>query len=117
MGKVMYGILSSLGIFMVLAIGAGVPISAMYFIVKNGFDIIAGTLISIISILTAGVLGLLLIIFVFEEGREKLIHELDYSERERLNILRAETRAVLEEMDDMVKLLEDIRNILKEVGE
>ena len=117
MGKVVFSVLAIVAMLMIIAIGAGVPIAALYFMVNYGFDTIAGTIISISAVVVGGGLAFFLIIFVFEEKGSKLISGIDESERERLNILRAETRAMLEEFDEMINVLSDIKNLLKEVGE
>jgi uncharacterized membrane protein YdjX (TVP38/TMEM64 family) len=115
-GKVIFGVLVIVAMFMIISIGAGVPIVAIYFMVNYGFDTIAGTLISIIAVAVGGGLAFFLIIFVFEERGERLLSSIDESERERLNILRAQARAMLEEFDEMINVLSDIKDILKEVG-
>jgi uncharacterized membrane protein YdjX (TVP38/TMEM64 family) len=117
MGKVVFGVLVIIAMIMIMAIGAGVPIAAIYFMVNYGFDTVAGTLISITAVVVGGGLAFFLIIFVFEEKGGKLISGIDESERERLNILRAETRAMLEEFDEMIGILSEIKDILKEVGD
>jgi hypothetical protein len=115
MGRLAFGILAGLALLTVIAIGFGVPFIAIYFTVFYGINVFVSILISVFAVIVAGVLGFFIIVFVFEERGSALLSDMDESERERLNILRAETRALLEEFDEMVGVLEDIRNLLKEV--
>lgn len=99
---------------MVVAIGFGVPAAAMYFTVRYGFNEIVTGVISFIAVVAASlaaVVGAGTGIFEARlEGGVRL-------EREKLNLFRAQQRAMLEELDEIVKLLDEIRNVLRSAQE
>jgi hypothetical protein len=109
------GKISVLTALLVLVIGFGIPAFTFYFTAYHGFDsLIAGIIIfiALIVALTFGILG----ITISSE-------ELDYggglssSEREKLNMMRASQRATLEEIDDVLEVLKEIRDLLKAAQE
>lgn len=90
-------------------IGFGVPALSIYTTIYHGFNYIATTLISI----TALIIGGALLFFGIVTGPLGLGEGLDASERKRLEMLRAHLRATLEEMDDIIELLGEIRDLLR----
>jgi len=98
-----------------IAIGFGIPALTLYFTVYHGFDSLIAGIIIFIALLGACALGVVGIAISSEELEYDA--GLSSSEKEKLNMLRAHQRATLEEMDDIVKLLKEIRDILKTVGE
>jgi len=92
-----------------ISIGLGVPIVCLYFVVNYGFDYWIAGVIALMAVLVGG--GIIIVGMTAGPLRE----EEDYGEidRERLRILRSQQIAALEEMDDMVKILSEIRDSLK----
>lgn len=117
MGKVAYVSLATLGLLSVILIGAGVPIASIYYTVNYDLNFIVTIIVSFFAILCAGILGFFIFAFIFEEHASDLLREeMSPSDKEKLNILRAHLRATLEELDEVGKLLKDIRDVLKEAG-
>lgn len=99
---------------MVVAIGLGVPVASIYFTVHYGFNEVLTGLFSIFAIISAFIIGVVGIgEGIFESPLESAVS----IEREKLNMLRASQRATLEELDEIVKILREIRDALKEVQE
>ncbi len=94
-----------------IAIGLGVPFVCLYFVVNYGFDHWIAGAIAFIAVLVGG--GIMIVGMT----AGPLSEEEDFGEidRERLTVLRNQQKGVLEEMDDMVKVLTDIRDALKSV--
>jgi len=94
-----------------ISIGLGVPFVCLYFVVNYGFDYWVAGIIAFMAVLVGG--GI--IIVGMTAG--PLSEEGDYGEidRERLRILKSQQMAALEEMDDMVNILSEIRDALKSV--
>jgi hypothetical protein len=92
-----------------VAIGLGVPVASIYFSVYHGFNWLVAGVIGFFALIIAGVLGV--VGFLASTGE---IHEgISTSEREKLNMMRAHQRATLEELDDIIAILREIRDILK----
>ena len=99
---------------MVIAIGLGVPVASIYFTVHYGFNEVLTGLLSIFAIIGAFVIG---IVGIGEKIFEPSLESTSSIEREKLNMLRASQRATLEELDEIAKILKEIRDALKEVQE
>ena len=95
-----------------IAIGLGVPVACLYSVVTFGFNYITAAIIACAAIGIGG--GILIVAIVngaFEdEGNDRVAQE-------RLRILRNQQRATIEEMDSIVKVLEEIKDVLKSVEE
>jgi len=98
----------------IILIGFGVPTVCIYFSVFHGFNFIAAGIIAVLALIVAGVLALLGMAI----GSEEMPSEsLKPSEMEKLNLLRAHQRATLEELDDVIDMLKEIRDLLKAAHE
>lgn len=99
----------------IIALGFGVPAICIYYCVHQGFNIILAGIIAIIALAMAGVIGFFGIIMrplgQLEPGG------ISSSEREKLNMLRAHQRATLEELDDIIAILKEIRDVLRAAQE
>jgi len=94
----------------IILLGFGVPTFCIYFSVFYGFNFIVAGIIALLALIVAGVLAILGMAI----GSEELPPEsLKPSEREKLNLLRAHQRTTLEELDDVIDVLKEIRDILK----
>jgi hypothetical protein len=93
----------------IVAIGFGVPVASIYFSVYHGFNWLIAGVIGIFALIVAGVLGVVGMAISSEEIPE----DISSSEREKLNMLRAYQRATLEELDDVIAILREIRDVLK----
>jgi ABC-type protease/lipase transport system fused ATPase/permease subunit len=98
----------------VILIGFGVPTVCIYFSVFYGFHFIVAGIIAALALIVAGVLAILGMTIGNEEVPSESIKP---SEREKLNLLRAHQRATLEELDDLVDVLKEIRDVLKATQE
>lgn len=96
--------------FSIVALGLGVPAVCIYFCVYEGFNIVLGGIIAIIALVMAGGIGFFGVVMgpLGELGSEGI----SSSERRKLNMLRAHQRATLEELDDIIEVLEEIRDLL-----
>jgi hypothetical protein len=93
----------------IVAIGFGVPVASIYFSVYHGFNWLIAGIIGFFALIVAGFLGVVGMAISSEEIPEGI----NTSERERLNLMRAHQRATLEELDDIIAILKEIRDILK----
>lgn len=96
----------------VVAIGLGVPALCFYYTVYHAFNYVAAAIIAIVALLAAGSIGIVGIV-LGPLGQEAA----GDSERRRLEMMRAHQRATLEEFDEIIAVLEEIRDVLKEVEE
>ena len=98
----------------VVAIGLGVPASILYMSIFYGFSHIVAGIIAVVSLFVAGAMGF----FGIVSGPlgERPIGLSD-SEMEKLKMMRAHQRATLEELDDIIVVLEEIRDLLRAVEE
>ncbi|MGQ9530579.1 MAG: hypothetical protein ACUVQX_05115 [Candidatus Bathycorpusculaceae bacterium] len=98
----------------IILIGFGVPTICIYFSVFHGFNFIVAGIIALLALIVAGILA----IIGMAIGSEEMPSEtLKPSEREKLNLLRAHQRATLEELDDIIEILREIRDVLKSAQE
>lgn len=97
----------------IILLGFGVPVVSIYFSVYHEFNIIIATIIAVLSLIIAGILAVLGLILILTGEEAQTLETIKPSERERLHLLRAHQRATLEELDDIVDVLEEIKNLLK----
>jgi hypothetical protein len=98
----------------IILLGFGVPTVCIYFSVFYGFNFIVAGIIALLALIVAGVLAVLGMAIGSEEMPPESLKPL---EREKLNLLRAHQRATLEELDDVIDVLKEIRDILKAAQE
>lgn len=91
----------------VVLMGGLVPVAAIY-ATTHGLNIILAAIVVIAGLGSAVALGVVGMGVGFASG--------DDHDRERLRILRASNRAMIEEMDEMVKLLSEVRDYLVKGG-
>jgi hypothetical protein len=107
--------ISTLLVISIIALGFGTPVACVYFSVYHNFNWMGATLLSLAAIIMAGTLGFFGIV-TGPLGQEE-IGGLSESERKKLELMRVHQRATLEELDEMIEILKDIRDILKTAGE
>jgi len=95
----------------IITIGFGVPALSIYYSVFYGFNSILAGIVIIVALTIAGGLGF----FGIVTGP---LGHVDFggpsaAEKEKLNMMRAHQRATLEELDDIITILKDIRDVLK----
>ncbi len=98
--------------FSAVAVGLGVPALSLYFSVYHGLNAVIAAIVAIFAIISGGVLGILGVV-IGPLGQSD--DGISASERQRLSQMRAHQRATLEELDDVVEVLEEIRDVLKAV--
>lgn len=98
----------------VIAIGLGVPAVCFYYTVYHAFNFIAAAIIAIVAIISAGSIG---IIGIVTGPLGQVFEGLSNSEKRKLDMMRAHQRATLEELDDIIAILREIRDVLKAVEE
>ena len=105
---------------MVVALGLGLPYVALNYMVFHGLSPWIGVPLAIFGILSAG-LAIIIGLGMMEE-----IPFSNWSEKEKvqlrllsekINAYRARQRAMLEELDEMISILKEIRDVLKMTGE
>jgi len=95
-------------------IGLGVPALAVYYAVYHGFNHLTAGIMAIVALAVAGSL----LFFGIVTG--PLGHEVKVvmtSERRRLEMMRAHLRATLEELDEIIDVLREIRDLLRGLEE
>ncbi|MEM3580500.1 MAG: hypothetical protein QXH40_00670 [Candidatus Bathyarchaeia archaeon] len=98
----------------IILLGFGVPAISIYSSVFHGFNVIVAGLVAIFALIVAGVL----VIIGLAMGSEELPStKVKPSEMEKLNLLRAHQRATLEELDEIIVVLREIRDVLKAAQE
>jgi hypothetical protein len=98
----------------IILLGFGVPAICVYSSIQYGFNFIVAGLISALALIVAGVLAVIGIAIGSEEIH---LEDMKPTERDKMNLLRAHQRATLEEMDDMIDVLKEIRDLLKAAQE
>ncbi|MEM3671288.1 MAG: hypothetical protein QW767_06055 [Thermoprotei archaeon] len=101
------GILVS-SVIMAVAVAGGVPATALYEMSK-GLSPLVGTLLAFFALVAGSVLG----IVGLGVSSEREGHDDDF---EKLQMFRAANRALVEEFDDMIPILKDIRDYLVKGG-
>jgi len=102
--------------FVVTALGFGVPAVFVYCSVYHNFNSIVAGIISIIALVIAGAIGFFGIV-TGSFGEITTSEGWTSAEREKLNMIRAHQRATLEELDDIIALLKEIRDVLQSAQE
>ena len=93
-----------------ILLGFGVPAVSIYFSVFHGFNFIIAGLIALLALIVTGVLVIVGLAIGSEESASERIKP---AEKEKLNLLRAYQRATLEELDEIIDVLREIRDILQ----
>jgi hypothetical protein len=101
----------------IILIGFGVPAICVYSSVKYGFNSILAGIVAIFALIVAGILAALGLIFGYTQHDDNMSSAITADEKEKLNLLRADQRATLEELDDIVTILKEIRDVLKTAQE
>jgi hypothetical protein len=97
-----------------IAIGLGVPGICLYASLFYGFNYVAAAIVALMAVLVGG--GIV-IVGVTTGPLGKTFDDSGRIERHKLRVLRENQRATLEELDDIVDVLGEIRDILKSVEE
>ncbi len=102
--------------FSVIAIGFGVPYFSLRAVITHAIPEWMGLIIAVAAILSSAILGI-----VCYATAATAFEELSSPQRERelehkLKVYRARQRALLEEFDEIVSLLREMRDILKQAG-
>lgn len=97
-----------------IAIGLGVPAVSVYYSITIGFNYIVAGIIAAIALFAAASIAIVGIIL---GPLGQVSEDMSISERQKMNAMRAHQRATLEELDDIIDVLKDIREVLKAVEE
>ena len=94
--------------------GMVVPVACIYAVINYGFNNFTAAVIAIAAIILAGGIAIVGIVLGplghSDDGMSR-------AERDSLRAMRAHQKATLEELDDIIEVLGDIRDILKSVEE
>jgi hypothetical protein len=97
-----------------IAIGLGVPAACLYATVFYGFNSVTAAIVAIAGIIIGGGIGAIGIIL---GPLGQTFDDTSRADRERMRAMRAHQRATLEELDDVIAVLGEIRDVLKAVEE
>lgn len=97
-----------------IAIGLGVPAVCLYATVFYGFNSVTAAIVAITGIIIGGGIGAIGIIL---GPLGQTFDDTSRADRERMRAMRAHQRATLEELDDVIAVLGEIRDVLKTVEE
>ncbi|MFB0558577.1 MAG: hypothetical protein ACETVY_05630 [Candidatus Bathyarchaeia archaeon] len=97
-----------------VAIGLGVPAACLYATIFYGFHSVTAAIVAIAGIIIGGGIGVVGIVL---GPLGQTFDDTSRVDRERLRAMRAHQRTTLEEMDDIVAVLGEIRDVLKAVEE
>jgi hypothetical protein len=100
----------------IILLGFGVPAITIYSSVQYGFNSIIAGVIAVFALIVAGVLAVVGMALGWEQS-DMMSNAVTPEEKEKLNLLRADQRATLEELDDIVAILKEIRDVLKTAQE
>ena len=102
-------------VVMVVAMGFGVPYAAIHYMTFHGLSPWIGAPLAVLAMIGAGIVAVVglgvmedLPLDLGSSERERLL-------RERIEAYRARQRAMLEELDEIVSLLREIRDVLRGV--
>ena len=98
----------------VIALGVVFPMFLIHYMVVYGLVWYVALPLIVLSLIGAGILGVVGFAIVLESEPIKTPKS-DRLLAEKLRIMRARQRALLEELDEIVELLREIRDILKSV--
>jgi hypothetical protein len=105
-----------LTVLCITLLGFGVSAISIYSSVQYGFNSIIAGIIVVFALVVSGLLAV--VDMALGLGRDEVMSNATSSEeREKLNLLRADQRATLEELDDIVSVLKEIREVLKTAQE
>ena len=105
---------SALIVLSAIAIGLGVPGICLYANLFYGFNFLAAAVIALLAVLIGG--GIV-IVGVIQGPLGRVSDDSRRVERQRLRVLREQQSATLEELDGIVGVLGEIRDLLKAVEE
>jgi hypothetical protein len=94
-----------------IAIGVIVPLSALYY-VGHGLSVLVASILVFFALAAATILGVVGIGVTAETDASDA-----NTDFERVRVLRASQRAMIEELDDIIELLKQIRDSLSPKGE
>lgn len=97
-----------------IAIGLGVPAICLYANLFYGFNFLAASAVSLMAVLIGGGIA---IVGIIQGPLGRVFDDSGRVERQRLRVLREQQRANLEELDGIVGVLSEIRDLLKAVDE
>lgn len=97
-----------------IAIGLGVPAACLYATVFYGFNNVTAAIVAIAGIIIGGGIGVVGIIL---GPLGQTFDDTSRADRERMRAMRSHQRATLEELDDVIAVLGEIRDVLKAVEE
>jgi hypothetical protein len=97
-----------------IAIGLGVPVICLYANLFYGFNYVAAAIVALIAVAVGG--GIV-IVGVVQGPLGRIFDDSGRIERYKLRVLRENQRATLEELDEIVDILGEIRDVLKSVEE
>jgi hypothetical protein len=100
----------------IILLGFGVPAITVYSSVQYNFNSIVAGIIAVFALAVAGLLAVIGIGLTWEQS-DVASNAITPEEKEKLNVLRADQRATLEELDDVVAILKEIRDVLKTAQE
>jgi hypothetical protein len=101
----------------IILIGFGVPAITVYSSVKYNFNSIVAGIIAVFALAVASLLAVIGMGLGWETLSDVTSNAITPEEKEKLNVLRADQRATLEELDDIVAILREIRDVLKTAQE
>ncbi|QOJ79514.1 hypothetical protein IG193_03375 [Infirmifilum lucidum] len=111
----------ALSLLLVALLALYVPLKVIEGVSAKTLDPLFGGIIVVVSIVAGATLGFFALVFTVvvplaeSENHDKKVYALKIREvEEKLAIYRARQRAMLEELDEIKKQLEEIRDILKE---
>lgn len=97
-----------------IAIGLGVPGICLYASLFYGFNYLAAAAVAFMAVLIGG--GVI-IVGVIEGPLGRVFNDSGRLERQKLRALRDHQSETLSELDDIVRVLSEIRDLLKSVEE
>lgn len=97
-----------------IALGFGVPGICLYASLFYGFNYVAASIVAIIALIMAGTL---VVLGIVQGPLGSVMDDSGRFERQKLRTLRDHQRATLDELDGIVDVLGDIRDLLKSVEE
>ena len=105
---------SALIVLSAIAIGLGVPGICLYASLFYGFNFLAAAAVAFMAVLVGGGIA---IVGVVQGPLGRVFDDSGRVERQRLRMLREQQRATLDELDGIVGVLGEIRDLLKAVEE
>jgi hypothetical protein len=100
----------------IILLGFGVPAISIYSSVQYNFSSIVAGIIAVFALVVAGLLAVVGMGLSWEQN-DVASNAITPEEKEKLNLMRADQRATLEELDDVVAILREIRDVLKTAQE